>query len=229
VDALLTDGRGLVLVDGVDEVPMRLRHRTEKWLKDLIAAYPRSRYVVTTRPSAVPESWLAGSGFEAHSLLAMDRKDIHAFVDHWHAAARSECVSDEQRAQEGAHERVGGEPPRPGAGRHGPAQRGFVHVELCALNRDRRMQLPRARKELYDAALDMLLVRRDTEREIVGVEGVDLTREEQTALLQRLAYWLIRNGQAEADRDETVAMVAEWMNAMSQIRGSAEEVFSHLL
>jgi predicted NACHT family NTPase len=100
---------------------------------------------------------------------------------------------------------------------------------LCALNRDRRMQLPRARKELYDAALDMLLVRRDTEREIVGVEGVDLTREEQAALLQRLAYWLIRNGQVEAERAEAVEMVAEWLAAMPQVQGSAQEVFAHLL
>ncbi|WP_437109772.1 hypothetical protein [Streptomyces scopuliridis] len=39
---------------------------------------------------------------------------------------------------------------------------------------------------------------------MVGVEGVDLTRDEQTALLQRLAYWLIRNGQVKAGRDEAV-------------------------
>lgn len=39
-DRLLTEGRALVLVDGVDEVPMRLRNRTERWLKNLIAAYP---------------------------------------------------------------------------------------------------------------------------------------------------------------------------------------------
>ncbi|MFH8760128.1 NACHT domain-containing protein [Streptomyces atroolivaceus] len=228
-DGVLSEGRGLVLVDGVDEVPMRLRHRTEKWLKDLIAAYPMSRYVVTTRPSAVPESWLSGSGFEAHSLLAMGRKDIHAFIDHWHAAARSECASDEQRGQLDVYETSlrRAVTTRSDLGRL--ATNPLMCALLCALNRDRRMQLPRARKELYDAALDMLLVRRDTEREIVGVEGVDLTREEQTALLQRLAYWLIRNGQAEADRDEALAMVAEWMTAMSQVRGTAEEVFSHLL
>ncbi|MFB6871332.1 NACHT domain-containing protein [Streptomyces sp. NPDC056323] len=76
-------------VDGVDEVPARLRRRTEKWLKDLITAYPESRYVVTTRPSAVPESWLSGFGFEAHSLLSMNQKDIRSFIDHWHTAARS--------------------------------------------------------------------------------------------------------------------------------------------
>ncbi|MFF3260454.1 NACHT domain-containing protein [Streptomyces sp. NPDC002932] len=228
-DRLLSEGRGLVLVDGVDEVPMRLRRRTEKWLKDLIAAYPESRYVVTTRPSAVPESWLSGSGFEAHSLLAMGKKDIRAFIEHWHTAAHSECVSDEEREQLDGYEaslwRAVGT--RRDLGRL--ATNPLMCALLCALNRDRRTQLPRARKELYDAALDMLLVRRDTERDIVGVEGVDLTRDEQTALLQRLAYWLIRNGQAEADRDEALAMVTEWLTAMSQVQGSPEDVFAHLL
>ncbi|MFD4941562.1 NACHT domain-containing protein [Streptomyces sp. NPDC058409] len=229
VDGLLASGRGLVLVDGVDEVPTRLRQRTEKWLKDLIAAYPTSRYVVTTRPSAVPESWLSGIGFEAHSLLSMNQKDIISFIDHWHTAARSECVSGEQREQLDGYEaslrRAVGT--RRDLGRL--ATNPLMCALLCALNQDRRMQLPRARKELYDAALDMLLVRRDTERDIVGVEGVDLTREEQTALLQRLAYWLIRNGQAEADRRDALAMVTEWLTAMTQIQGTAEAVFSHLL
>ncbi|MFJ1930607.1 NACHT domain-containing protein [Streptomyces sp. NPDC088131] len=228
-DRLLSEGRGLVLVDGVDEVPMRLRRRTEKWLKDLITAYPESRYVVTTRPSAVPESWLSGSGFEAHSLLAMGKRDIRAFIEHWHTAAHSECVSDEEREQLDGYEaslrRAVGT--RRDLGRL--ATNPLMCALLCALNRDRRTQLPRARKELYDAALDMLLVRRDTERDIVGVEGVDLTRDEQTALLQRLAYWLIRNGQAEADREEALAMVTEWLTAMSQVRGSPQDVFAHLL
>ncbi|MFD7865492.1 NACHT domain-containing protein [Streptomyces sp. NPDC059783] len=228
-DRVLSQGRGLVLVDGVDEVPARLRQRTERWLRDLITAYPRSRYVVTTRPSAVPESWLSGSGFRAHSLLAMNDKDILSFLAHWHGAARSECASDEERARLDTYEEAlrRAVTTRRDLGRL--ATNPLMCALLCALNRDRRMQLPRARKELYDAALDMLLVRRDTERDIVGVEGVDLTREEQTALLQRLAYWLIRNGQAEADRDEALEMITEWLSAMSQVRESPQEVFSHLL
>ncbi|MFB6814307.1 NACHT domain-containing protein [Streptomyces sp. NPDC056347] len=230
-DRLLAEGRALVLVDGVDEVPMRQRRRTEKWLKDLITAYPEARYVVTTRPSAVPEGWLSGTGlgFEPHALLPMSREDIRLFVEHWHAAARTECTSPEEREQLDVYEAS----LRRAVGTRRDLARlatnPLMCALLCALNRDRRMQLPRARKELYDAALDMLLVRRDTERDIAGVEGVDLTREEQTALLQRLAYWLIRNGQAEADRAEAQEMVAEWLTAMTQVRGDAEEVFAHLL
>ncbi|WP_329617061.1 NACHT domain-containing protein [Streptomyces brevispora] len=229
VDRLLSEGRALVLVDGVDEVPVRLRTRTERWLKGLITAYPQSRYVVTTRPSAVPDGWLGQYGFDAHSMLPMERDDIRAFIGHWHDAAGLECPAQEERDQLSVYEaslrRAVGL--RRDLGRL--ATNPLMCALLCALNRDRRMQLPRARKELYDAALDMLLVRRDTEREIVNVEGVDLTREEQTALLQRLAYWLIRNGQVEADRAEAVAMVAQWLRAMPQVQGSAEQVFSHLL
>ncbi|NGO09105.1 NACHT domain-containing protein [Streptomyces sp. HC44] len=231
VEDVLVRGRGLVLVDGVDEVPRRLRIRTEKWLKKLIAAFPRARYVVTMRPSAVREDWLAGQGFTAHSLLPMERHDIRAFIGHWHDSARQECLSDVERDRLDTCERglVQAVATRRDLGRL--ATNPLMCALLCALNHDRRMQLPRARKELYDAALDMLLVRRDTEREITDVEGVTLSREEQTALLQRLAYWLIRNGQMEAFRADAIEMIDEWLAVMPQVReqGDAAQVFSHLL
>ncbi|WUB48052.1 NACHT domain-containing protein [Streptomyces griseorubiginosus] len=231
VEQLLTSGRALVLVDGVDEVPTRLRERTEKWLKSLLTAFPRARYVVTTRPSAVPEDWLSAQGFAAHTLLPMEREDIRAFVRHWHDAARQECGPESERSVLERYETSLGEAltTRRDLGRL--ATNPLMCALLCALHRDRRMHLPRARKELYDAALDMLLVRRDTEREITSVEGVSLSRDEQTALLQRLAYWMIRNGQVEAARAEVVAMLDEWLAAMPQVReqGDAGQVFAHLL
>ncbi|WKD35312.1 NACHT domain-containing protein [Streptomyces xanthophaeus] len=225
VEDLMLSGRALVLVDGVDEVPQRLRTRTETWLRSLISAFPQARYVVTTRPSAVPEDWLAGLGFATHTMLPMDRRDIRAFVEHWHAAARA------QGQEVDAYEASLLEAVSSRRDLARLATNPLMCALLCALNQDRRMQLPRARKELYDAALDMLLVRRDTEREICGVEGVYLTREEQVALLQRFAYWLIRNGQLEAGRDEAVEMVGAWLEAMPQVRaqGGAEQVFAHLL
>ncbi|MCP3821267.1 NACHT domain-containing protein [Streptomyces sp. A3M-1-3] len=230
-ESLLSSGRALVLVDGVDEVPQRLRNRTEAWLRSLITAFPKARYVVTTRPSAVPEEWLAGLGFGAHSLLPMERDDIRAFIAHWHDTARGECLSPAEREQLDTYQTslTRAVTSRRDLGRI--ATNPLMCALLCALNRDRRMQLPRARKELYDAALDLLLVRRDTEREITGVEGVYLTRDEQTLLLQRLAYWLIRNGQTEAAREDVVEMVDEWLDAMPQVRaqGSARQVLSHLL
>ncbi|MFJ8583061.1 NACHT domain-containing protein [Streptomyces sp. NPDC093595] len=227
VASLMSSGRALVLVDGVDEVPTRLRNRTEAWLKSLIAAFPRARYVVTTRPAAVPEDWLAAQGFAARSLLPMEHEDIRAFVAHWHASARHESPAESDLLTTFETSLVQAVTTRRDLGRL--ATNPLMCALLCALNRDRRMHLPRARKELYDAALDMLLVRRDMEREISCVEGVTLTRDEQTALLQRLAYWLIRNGQVEADRSEAVEMIGEWLTAMPQVTAGPDAVFAHLL
>ncbi|MFJ2651784.1 NACHT domain-containing protein [Streptomyces sp. NPDC087420] len=226
-ESLLRSGRALVLVDGVDEVPTRLRSRTERWLKWLVTAYPDARYVVTTRPSAVPEDWMTGQGFTAHALLPMERDDIRAFVAHWHEAAREESPGDSEVLDTYEASLVQSVTNRRDLGRL--ATNPLMCALLCALNRDRRTRLPRARKELYDAALDLLLVRRDTEREVLAVEGVDLTRDEQTALLQQLAYWLIRNGQAQAARSETEERVGRWLDSMPQVQGTAGQVFQHLL
>ncbi|MDX3539214.1 NACHT domain-containing protein [Streptomyces sp. MB09-01] len=231
VEGLLESGRALILVDGVDEVPLRLRKRTEVWLRSLITAYPQARYVVTTRPSAVPEDWLSRQDFTHYSLLPMEREDIRAFIAQWHASARAECSTEEERAQ--LHSYAGSLMSAVGTRRDLSrlATNPLMCALLCALNRDRRMHLPRARKELYDAALEMLLVRRDTEREISAVEGVYLTRDEQILLLQRFAYWLIRNGQAETSIGEVVGLVDGWLELMPQVRaqGTAEQVVTHLL
>ncbi|MFD0382981.1 NACHT domain-containing protein [Streptomyces stramineus] len=83
----LAEGTVLLLVDGVDEVPEADRRRTLSWIKDLLAAYPDARYVLTTRPSAVREGWLADAGFTELELLPMGRGDVLAFIDRWHTAA----------------------------------------------------------------------------------------------------------------------------------------------
>ncbi|WP_447034780.1 NACHT domain-containing protein [Streptomyces sp. DSM 118878] len=230
-EGLLASGRALVLVDGVDEVPAKLRGRAEAWLRSLITAFPHARYVVTTRPSAVPQDWPTGQGFTAYSLLPMERGDVLAFIAHWHETAERECEGAGERGQLSRYEAslVEAVTTRRDLGRL--ATNPLMCALLCALNRDRRMHLPRARKELYDAALDLLLVRRDTERDISSVEDVTLSRDEQIALLQRLAYWMIRNAQIVADRQEVVAMLREWLEAMPQVRaqGDAEKIFTHLL
>ncbi|GDY55469.1 hypothetical protein SVIO_060920 [Streptomyces violaceusniger] len=57
-DRVLTAGRGLLLIDGIDEIPERDRERTRAWLADLLIAYPDNLWLVTSRPSAVADDWL---------------------------------------------------------------------------------------------------------------------------------------------------------------------------
>ncbi|MEW2268134.1 NACHT domain-containing protein [Streptomyces sp. NPDC047868] len=230
-DRALIDGRALLLIDGLDEVPQAQRAKTRQWLRELLAAYPQAAYLVTTRPSAVPEGWLADSGFTELTVRPMSTRDVSVFVTRWHTAAASNATTDQERAHLAALEETLKDTVR--------SQRDLARLTttpllcalVCALHRDRRGHLPHGRMALYEAALSMLMHRRDRERDIEAPEGLSLTEHQSVQLLQRLAYWLIRNGQTELDHDTARALVDDALPAMPHIaqQADADGVLTHLL
>src|SRR5262249_23787703 len=144
----------------------RERERTRRWLRDLLDVYPGNQWLITSRPSAVREDWLTADGFAELALTPMSRDDVAAFVARWHAAARAGASGADLERLDG-YERtlLDAVLTKPDLGRlaTNPLMCGLV----CALHRDRRGYLPHGRQELYDAALSMLLARRDEERDMV--------------------------------------------------------------
>ncbi|MGW2894392.1 NACHT domain-containing protein [Streptomyces sp. NPDC001212] len=230
-DDALARGEAVVLVDGIDEVPQEHRSATRDWLERLLAAYKDAHFVVTTRPSAVPEGWLASSRFTELSVRPMSAPDIGVFVSRWHTAARKSAATEAERSQLHDLEAALQVTVR--------AQRDLAQLSstplmcalICALHRDRRGHLPHSRIELYEAALSMLLIRRDLERSIEVPEGIQLTEHQSVQLLQRLAYWLIRNRQTEMDRATAEALVGDALPAMQAVaeQGTADQVLMHLV
>src|SRR5881409_759702 len=56
ISEVLKAGRGLVLLDGVDEIPGEFRDSTLLGEIDaIVKAYPDNYFLVSTRPEAVPE------------------------------------------------------------------------------------------------------------------------------------------------------------------------------
>ncbi|MCR3731024.1 hypothetical protein FHS35_007920 [Streptomyces umbrinus] len=227
-DRVLTAGRGLLLVDGIDEIPESDRERTRRWLRDLIDAYPGNQWLVTSRPSAVREDWLAADGFTELALSPMSREDVTAFVERWHRAARI-GAPDTERLTAYETSLLDAVRTKPDLGRlaTNPLMCGLI----CALHRDRRGYLPHGRQELYDAALSMLLSRRDQERDMLPHDDIRLTELPQIQLLQRLAYWLIRNNQAEMDRERAERLIADALPSLpaAASQGDATAIHRHLL
>ncbi|WP_406415193.1 NACHT domain-containing protein [Streptomyces sp. NBC_00873] len=223
---VLTSGRGLVLVDGLDEVPEPERERTRTWLRDLLEAYPGNRWLVTSRPSAVREDWLAADGFTELGLSAMGPSDVAAFIRRWHRAAATGAPDEDAALAVYEAQLRDAVRTKPDLGRF--ATNPLMCGLICALHRDRRGYLPHGRKELYDSALSLLLVRRDRERDMATPE---LSEEPQLQLLQRLAYWLIRNGRTEMDRSRAESIIAEVLPAIpaAQVLGDADAVLRHFL
>ncbi|MFF5783379.1 NACHT domain-containing protein [Streptomyces sp. NPDC012693] len=220
-DRVLAAGRGLVLVDGIDEIPEGERARARDWLRGLLDTYDGNRWLVTSRPTAVRDDWLAGDGFTELTLSPMARTEVTTFVRRWHRAAGPEAAPFEQPLLD--------------------ALRTTEHVAqlatnplmcglICALHRDRRGYLPRGRKALYEAALSMLLARRDRERDMGTPYGITLDEAPQIQLIQRLAYWLTRNGRTQMDRDHAKAIVTEALPAVQEAAAHPPgTVFTHLL
>ncbi|MFG2722813.1 NACHT domain-containing protein [Streptomyces sp. NPDC048416] len=223
---VLTAGRGLVLVDGLDEIPDVERARTRAWLVDLIGAFPGNRWLVTSRPSAVREHWLGDEDFTELTMSAMSPSGVAAFIRRWHTAARSGAEDEDDLLAAYEAQLLNAVRTKPDLGRltTNPLMCGLV----CALHRDRRGFLPHGRKDLYDAALTMLLTRRDRER---SMDLPELREEPQLQLLQRIAYWLIRNGRTEMDRSRAEQIIGEVLPAIPEIAriGDAAAVYTHFL
>ncbi|MFE1771799.1 NACHT domain-containing protein [Streptomyces sp. NPDC059008] len=227
-DRVLSSGRALLLVDGLDEIPDREREQARRWLRDLLDAFPDNRWLVTTRPSAVRDDWLASDGFGELTLSPMRGTEVAAFIGRWHDAARCDA-EDSERLDAYQQSLLAAVHTKQDLARlaTNPLMCGLI----CALHRDRRGYLPTGRKELYDAALAMLLSRRDRERDMAAPTGIELSDEPQIQLLQRLAYWLIRNGRTELDRERAERIIGDALPAVPAAaeQGSAPDVLRHLL
>ncbi|MFF3606398.1 NACHT domain-containing protein [Streptomyces sp. NPDC002463] len=220
-DRVLAAGRGLVLVDGIDEIPEAERDRARRWLRDLLDSYDGNRWLVTSRPTAVRDDWLAPDGFAELTLAPMSSAEVATFVRRWHRAAGPEATAYEQPLLDAL---------RTTADVAQLATNPLMCGLICALHHGRRGFLPRGRKALYDAALAMLLSRRDRERDMGTPYGIDLGETPQIQLIQRIAYWLTLNGRTTMDRAHAQDVVREAVPAITEAAGyDPALVFTHLL
>ncbi|QXE32988.1 NACHT domain-containing protein [Streptomyces sp. GMY02] len=225
----LAEGKVLLLLDGLDEVRPRERVHLEEWVDEQLFSYPDTRCIVTTRPSTVAEQWWADRGFERFDLLPMSRHSVDRYVRGWHKKARDdqpdtpggmEVRKELERCEQGLLSTLSNRPALRGMSAN-PLLCGL----LCALNLERGEHLPESRKQIYDAAVDLLLVRwphlrRRHRAEVqpggtagtasMGPDSGDppLRDEELLKLLQRLAFWLVTNRRLILDHDVAERRVA---------------------
>ncbi len=225
VHTALKSGRALVLVDGIDEVPASQREEVHTWLNDLVATYPRVRFIVTSRPHAIPEGWMNHQAFEAVELQPMELPDIAVFIDHWHRAVRDELQTDEEKRELDPLANHLKAQVRLNRAIRTLATSPLLCAMLCAIHRDRRRHLPVNRVELYRACCSLLLERRDKESRIDLADYPALTLGQKERILQGLAYWMLQANLSETDVlqvDERFSeQLAHMPNLSQDITGTA--------
>lgn len=217
---VLARGQGLLLVDGVDEVPAARRREVREWLRELLDAFPDLRVVVTARTAAADRRWLADEQFTAVTLEAMNPANVLAFVQRWHEAAE---VAGTSADVEEAQRRLRRQLERPHL--RELAATPLLCAMLCALNLAHRSELPSNRMDLYAKALSMLLHLRDAERGIAGL----LTDSEKRVVLRDLAWRLTLANRVEFTRETARSHLRHKLPAMPNVTADAEALLTHLL
>ena len=199
VHTILKGGKAIILIDGVDELSHTQRDNVYIWLKDLVETYKNCTFIVTSRPHAIEDGWMSHEVFNELTLQEMSLSDIHSFIDHWHNAVKQELLTDEtKRELDPLAESLKLQIKQIRTLRN-LATNPLLCAMLCALNRDRRKQLPVNRIEIYQSCCSLLLERREKESQIDLTDYPALNYHQKLRLLADLAYWMNRENLTEVE------------------------------
>lgn len=227
----------LLLVDGIDELPADKRRRFPDWLRQIKSDFPHTAVVLSSRPAAVDTERdhtgrrladvLEDMGFTPIALEPMSLQDSYALVAQWHAAVARERESERDFLAKFERELRNTLRERPAI--RNLATNPLLCAMVCALNWDRKQHLPNDRMLLYQAALDLLLDQRDAARGVPDA-SLRLEKSEKEALLDGIAYWMVRNGHVEADISAVEQEVSRQLSRLPRIAlAPAEQLVQELL
>jgi formylglycine-generating enzyme required for sulfatase activity len=197
---------GLLLLDGLDEVPEADQRRVQvkTTVEQFAAAFPKVRVLVTSRTYAYQRQDWKLRGFAEAVLAPFGEAQMHRFVDRWYAyvgQARRLSADDTQGRATRLKQAITRTPRL-----HELATRPLLLTLMASLHAWRGGTLPEQREALYADAVDLLLdqwesqkVRRlpDGTYDLIQPSLVEWLRVDQQAMrqaLNRLAF--------EAHRDQ---------------------------
>ncbi|MBT2275601.1 NACHT domain-containing protein [Rhodococcus qingshengii] len=229
VHQLLSKGRALLLVDGLDELPEPKRATAHTWLNEILTDFPQTKVVVTSRTAALTKKWTNLRDFRHAELLPMQIDDVRAFISHWHRAAKSTQNDPSERERIDIAERHLLTTVQENRTIRSLSTSPLLCALICALHRDKVNKLPDNRMELYETALRMLLVTRDRERDVLLSEKVPLNFAQRKVLLRDFALWLLENGASEAPEEMFIARVNERSNHLTTADSNGPSIATDLL
>lgn len=236
VARLFSKGRAILLVDGLDELVAEQREGAKRWVEMLVRAYPEARYIVSTRPSAVDETWFVDTdeslGLVRFDLLGLSSGGLQRVIERWYAAAlKREADAREQEwlteCSRTLWERLSTR----------PNLRTLVSSPLlagliCALYRQYDQYLPRTRRELLDQALDLLLERwkllEAGEANETVEDELTLNKAQKRVLLERIAASMVHESELTMSRADAINRLHRYMELLPD-NEKPEPVLQHLL
>ena len=223
---LLKEG-GLILLDGLDEVPEA--HQRRKVLLEAVSAWvgllpaPSSRFLITARPYAYSDKRWQLQDFDILALAPFSAEQVQRFIDRWYQAVRASLQWNEDTARakgQQLHQALQDKPYLADL-----ASRPLL-LTLMATLHSSWGTLPEDRASLYEETVKLLLGGWQRAREVRGPDGelviepgitqaLRVGEDRIRAVLEKLAYTIhqrqrheTKQADAPADISETEVIVA---------------------
>ncbi|MFF5081491.1 NACHT domain-containing protein [Actinoplanes sp. NPDC000266] len=229
VTDVFASGEALLLVDGVDELVFAQRAMVRTWLRKIIARYPSIVVIVTSRPAAASDRWLAADDFTPLMLERMTPASISRFIRKWHEAIGYATYLPCDRSAIPRYERRVLSRLESNPHLRDLATNPLMCAMLCALNLDRADDLPHDRIALYKAALDMLIERRDARRDVPAYRQVALAAQFTTSLLQEISWRLTIGNRSELAKSQVLDSITRRLKTMPRVEHEPDKVLAYLL
>lgn len=212
----LEKGNALILIDGLDEIEKKERDIVFNWLQELEQEY-NFKYIITTRPSGRESSF---SFFELE-LMPMNEKKVWLFIQYWHKAVLLEpCLEDKDNIRIIEKKLITKISLNQSILKL--ATNPLLCAMICALHYQNNLLLPSNKNELYEECCKMLLESRDKARNIKTCKFMTLSYRNKRAILDDLAYWMMRNEKVAAEIEDVKLHIKEKTKNMNIIKDETE-------
>lgn len=211
---------GLLLLDGLDEVPdaEQQREQLKAVIRDFAATFGNCRILITSRPYAYKEESWRLDGFVDTTLAVFSDPQIRRFIERWYAHVaplRNYKTSDAQGRAERLKKAIFASDRL-----HMLAEQPLLLTLMASLHAWHGSDLPDKRERLYAEAVDLLLERWEKQRSEPRSDGsrlpqpslqeyLQVGRETILGVLEQIAYEVHAGqanlqGCADIERDKLV-------------------------
>jgi hypothetical protein len=229
VKSVLDAKRGLILLDGIDEIPHQHRDALRTSVEDYLARYEGNYFLMSARPAAIRdwEEWFNSLSFRSAAINPMTENDKAALIKRWHEAVAQtlqEAGEDSSDLKEYGDELIEKLKTLPTVSQL--AVYPLLCAMICALHYWRDKELPRSYWDLCEDLCAMMLHKRDKESKVRVEEFppsyAQLDYGHKRRLIQRVAMQMVQPEVVSSIEHDVVLNLAREMLARVPQRKAEE-------
>jgi predicted NACHT family NTPase len=198
--AALEQGKLLILLDGLDEVPSERMGEAIAKIRNMVDRYDKNRFIISCRIAAYRHNF---SRFTDVEIANFDDQQIHRFIQHW-------FLNDTYKGQECWAKLLSSDYAAAKELTHTP-----LLLTLTCLLYQRAGQFPTNRATLYEKALRTLLEEWSGEKglpQTILYRGLDTKRKE--LMISKIAYDAFQNNRFFLSRRELASQIEHLLKEM---------------